>query len=89
MEVQSLEQLEERIGKAVELMNQYRTKNQELQHQNEELLAKLEECERELVRLKSENNELREAQEQSELSSGQQEEIKRKIEGMLSKLEDV
>jgi FtsZ-binding cell division protein ZapB len=89
MEVQSLEQLEERISKAVELMNQFRTMNQELQHQNKELLAKLEECERDCTRLKSENDELRHAQQQSELSAVQQEEIKKKIEGMLSKLEDI
>jgi len=89
MEVESLEKLEERIGKALELMTQYRDKNQELQHQNEELLAKIQECERNLERFKQENNELREAREQSQLSAVQQEEIKNKIEGMLSKLDNL
>ena len=89
MEVESLERLEERISKAVELMNEFRTKNQELQHENKELLARLEECEQERLRLKSENNELREARKRSDVSAVQQHEIKKKIEGMLSKLEDI
>lgn len=89
MEVQSLERLEERVNKAVELMNQFREENKELQNQNRELLAKVEEYEKNVERLEAENRELREAQKKSELSSVQQGEIKRKIEGMLSKLDDL
>ena len=87
MEFQSLEQLENRVSKAVELMNQFREENQELQNQNKELMAKLEEYERNLQKLRSENEELRKIQKKNETSNVQQEEIRKKVEGMLSKLD--
>ncbi|UCE17929.1 MAG: cell division protein ZapB [Gemmatimonadota bacterium] len=89
MEFQSLEQLEERVSKAVELMTTFREENQELQNQNRELLAKLEEYERNLQKLRIENEELRETQKKNELSNAHQEEIRKKVEGMLSKLDSV
>ena len=89
MEFQSLEQLEERVSKAVELMNQFRKENQELQNQNRELLAKIEEYERDLEQLQAENAELRETQKKNELSMLHEEDIKKKIKGMLVKLDDL
>ena len=82
-----MEQLENRVSKAVELMNQFREENQELQNQNKELMAKLEEYERNLQKLRSENEELRKIQKKNETSNVQQEEIRKKVEGMLSKLD--
>ena len=87
MEVQSLERLEERVNKTIELMNQFREENQELQNQSRVLLAKLGECEKNVERLETENQKLRAAHERVETSSIQQEEIRKRIEGMLSKLE--
>lgn len=89
MEFQSLEQLEERVSKAVELMNTFREENQELQNQNKELIAKLEEYEKNLQKLRIENEELRETQKKAELSNVHQEEIRKKVEGMLSKLDNL
>lgn len=89
MEFQSLEELEERVSRAVEIMNQFREENQELHNQNRELMAKVEEYENRLQKLQAENVELREAQHKSEQSVVHQEEIKKKIEGMLSKLDNL
>jgi predicted nuclease with TOPRIM domain len=89
MEFQSLEELEERVSRAVELMNQFRKENQELHNQNRELMAKVEEYEKRLQELQTENVELREVRHKTEQSAVHQEEIKKRIEGMLSKLDNL
>jgi len=89
MEFESLERLEERVSKTLERMSQLREENHELQNQNRELMAKLEEAERNVERLHAENREIRETEKKNELAAVHQEEIRKKIEGMLSKLDEL
>ncbi len=89
MEIHSLERLEERVSKAIELMNQFREEKEELQNQNRVLTAQIREYEKTLERLDAENKQFRAAHDRVETSYVQQEEIKKRIEGMLSKLDDL
>ena len=89
MEIHSLERLEERVSKAIGLMNQFREENEELRNQNKVLAGKILEYEKKLEHLEAENERVRAAHERVETSFVQQEEIKKRIEGMLSRLDDL
>lgn len=89
MDYQELDILEDRITKAVELINILRHENEELKQQNAELLTKAEENEGIIQKLREDYQNLNQLQEQTEQYREKEEKIKSKVEGMLSKLESL
>ena len=81
------ENLEEKVNKAVELIQILNSKNQQLKEQNEDLLKQVNEKEIVIQKFTEENQSSKENEEQLFLYKEKEEKIKIKIQQMLEKLD--
>lgn len=89
MDLQQLEVLEQRITRAVELIEKFKTENGELQEALTACKAAAESQERVIQQLKEENQNLRLLQSENSLGKEKEERIRNKVEQMLSKLDEL
>ncbi|MFQ5650165.1 MAG: hypothetical protein ACE5IY_09510 [bacterium] len=89
MDLQQLEILEEKVGQAVQFIERLKRENQALQKEIDELRSESQSNEQLIKQLKEENHNLKLVQNESSLGKEKEEQIKSKVEQMLSKLEEL
>lgn len=89
MEIQQLDILEERITRAIDLIGQLKSENEELKGRVIEIEGESQSKQRLIEQLKEENQGLRLLHNEASLGKEKQEKIRSKVEQMLSKLDEL
>ena len=89
MNYEQLDSLEEKINKAIRVINNLQAENEELKKYNMELINKVQENEKTIQRLREEYQNLKDHQDISHITKEKEEEIRHKVEGMLAKLDSL
>jgi FtsZ-binding cell division protein ZapB len=87
MHLESFDQLEERVNKAVKLVGKLREENKELAATNQELQAKIQEYQNAYKKLQEEHQRLKQEEKKSKQTQDKQMEITTKVQQMLQKLD--
>jgi len=89
MDDNQLDVLDEKINKAIEIINTLQAENNRLKEQNQELIDKLGQYDELLRQFEHENKILKDATNQLNFTNDKQEVIKQKLETMLLKLDNL
>ncbi|MBN1154680.1 cell division protein ZapB [candidate division KSB1 bacterium] len=89
MDENQLDVLDDKINKAIEIINSLQAENNRLKDQNQELINKLGEYDELLKKLTHENEDLKTTAGQSNIKDNKQEIIKQKLETILLKLDNL